>query len=374
VTMMAPKISAISEDFAFDRITSSIGLQLLGDWCEPAAKLPYPRPLGKLDTLEKPGERCKGKNGGGRTQLLGKDCAPSGVPTAQVGSILKRFREPIFVVALLAIPFVLFFVKAKKGIELNRVDRALIALMAPVERTITGVAFGLVDAWRGYVALRSVRTENLALRRENLRARATDQQAAELKLENERLRHLLEFADKEAPTRLVIAKVVAVGASPHSHTLRIARGTDDGVVKGAAVIAPDGIVGTVAQLTGSYADVQLIVSPLSAVPAITQRTRSRSTVKGTGDIGRCKLEYALRSDDLVDGDMLITASGPGFFPPGLRIGRVANVSRKQSGMFLAAEVVPAVDFSRLDEVSVVAAAEPVQQASDLAPSTAGTAQ
>ena len=279
-------------------------------------------------------------------------------------------------VALLAIPFVIFFVKAKKGIELNRVDRALIAVMAPVERTLTGAAFGVVDAWRAYLALRSVREENLALRRENLHARATDQRAAELRLENDRLRHLLDFADKQAPVRLVVASVVAVGASPHSHTLRIARGSDDGIVKGAGVIAPDGIVGTVAQLTSSYADVQLIVSPLSAVPAITQRTRGRSTVKGTGDIGRCKIEYALRTDDLQDGDLLVTAGGPGFFPQGLRIGRVANVNRKQSGMFLSAEVVPAVDFSRLDEVMVVAAAEAPQpqQAADLAPATAGAAQ
>ena len=289
-----------------------------------------------------------------------------------MGSILKRFREPIFVVALLAIPFVIFFVKAKKGIELNRVDRAFIAVMAPVERTITAAAFAVIDVWRSYLALQGVREDNLALRRENLRARATNQHAAELLLENDRLRHLLDFADKEAPVRLVIAKIVAVGASPHSHTLRIARGSDDGILKGAAVIAPDGIVGTVAQLTGNYADVQLIVSPLSAVPAITQRTRGRSTVKGTGDIGRCKLEYALRTDDIQDSDMLVTAGGPGFFPQGLRIGRVANVNRKQSGMFLSAEMIPAVDFSRLDEVTVVAAAEPQQQASDLTPATLGT--
>src|SRR5207237_1343257 len=107
-----------------------------------------------------------------------------------------------------------------------------------------------------------------------------------LRLENERLKRLLDFTDKQAPTRLLISRVVAVGASPHSHTLRIAVGSDDGVAKGAAVIAPDGVVGTVAQLTASYADVQLIVSPLSAVAAISPRTRSRSTVKGTGDTSR----------------------------------------------------------------------------------------
>ena len=274
-----------------------------------------------------------------------------------MGSILKRFREPIFVVALLAVPFLIFFVHAKKGRDLNAVDRAIVSLTAPVERTITGAAFGVVDTWRSYVALRGVREDNLRLRRENIQARSVEQQAAELRLENDRLKRLLDFADKQAPTRLIIARIVAVGASPHSHTLRIARGSDDGVVKGAPVIAPEGIVGTVAQLTSSYADVQLIVSPLSAVPAITQRTRSRSTVRGTGDIGRCKLEYALRTDDLQEGDILVTAGGSGFFPPGLRIGRVTNVAKRPHGLFLDAEVIPAVDFSKLDEVSVVAAAQ-----------------
>lgn len=273
-----------------------------------------------------------------------------------MGSILKRFREPIFVTALLAVPFLLFFAKAKKGIHPTRFDRTLIAMMAPVERTITGTVFALTDVYHGYIALLGVRDENLRLRRETLRARSVEQQAAELRLENDRLRRLLDFTDKQAPTRLLVAQVIAVGASPHSHTLRIARGIEDGVQKGDAVISPDGIVGTVEQLTGSYADVQLLVSPLSAVPAIGQRTRSRSTVKGTGDMTRARLEYALRTDDLQEGDVLITAGGPGFFPQGLRIGRVTNVGKKPVGLFLTAEVTPAVDFSRLDEVAVVVAA------------------
>jgi len=270
-----------------------------------------------------------------------------------VHSIFKRFREPIFVIALLAIPFAIFFVKAKKGRELNLLDRAVIFAIAPIEKLITLSTFAVIDAWNGYVALRNVREENVQLRRENLKAHQVEQQAGELRLETDRLRHLLDFVDKQAPTRLMIARVVAVGASPHSHTLRIARGSDDGVAKGSPVIAPDGVVGIVSQLTGSYADVQLILSPLSAIPAVSQRTRSRSTVKGTGDISRCKLTYALRTDDLQEGDVLVTAGGPGFFPHGLRIGRVVNVVKKPHGLFLDAEVIPAVDFSRLDEVAVV---------------------
>lgn len=272
---------------------------------------------------------------------------------ADVGSLLKRFREPLFVVGLLAASFFGFYVRAKKGPHLNPLDKVVISATAPAEKLLTVVAFAAIDAWHSYVALGGVRDENLRLRRAVLQAHAGDQQVAELRSENERLRRLLDFTDKQAPTRLLMARVVAVGASPHSHTLRIARGTEDGIAKGAPVIAPEGVVGTVAQLTASYADVQLIVNSLSAVPAISQRSRSRSTVKGTGDLTRCRLEYALRTDDIQEGDTLVTAGGQGFFPQGLRIGHVVNVQRKQSGMFLSAELVPAVDFVKLDEVAVV---------------------
>ena len=124
-------------------------------------------------------------------------------------SIFKRFREPIFVIALLAIPFAIFFVKAKKGRELSALDRAIIFAIAPVEKIITLAAFGVVDAWNGYAALRGVHEENVQLRREGLKARQLEQQSAELRLENERLRHLLDFVDKQSAGRVMIARVVA---------------------------------------------------------------------------------------------------------------------------------------------------------------------
>ena len=196
---------------------------------------------------------------------------------------------------------------------------------------------------------------------------------AEVKAENDRLKRLLEYADRNSPTRYLVAEVIAVGASPHSHVLRIARGTADGVNQGAAVVAPEGVVGQIAVATSHYADVQLIMSPISAIPAISQRTRGRSTVKGVGDVTRCKLEYALRTDDLQDGDLLLTAGGPGFFPKGLPIGRAVNVAKRPTGMFTAADVIPAVSFSRLDEVLVVLGHLP-QPSSVVDASTIGATQ
>jgi rod shape-determining protein MreC len=271
-----------------------------------------------------------------------------------VRSLIRRYREPIYVAFLLALPFVLFAAKARKPISLNPLDRVILALTAPIEKAIVVTVSGVQDVWHGYIALRQVREENLRLRRDVLRNRNETGSLAELKSENERLKRLLHYADRQSPTRYLVAEVIAVGASPHSHILRIARGTADGVRPGAAVVVPDGVVGQVTgDITAHYADVQLIVSPISAVPAVSQRTRGRSTVKGVGDIGRCKLEYALRTDDLQEGDLLLTAGNPGFFPKGLPLGRVVNVLKKPTGMFTSAEVVPVVNFSRLDEVMVV---------------------
>ena len=233
-------------------------------------------------------------------------------------SLIRRYREPIYVAFLLALPFVIFAAKARKPISLNPLDRVILALTAPIEKAIVVAVSGVQDIWHGYIALRQVREENLRLRRDVLRNRGESGSLGELKAENERLKRLLQYADRQSPTRYLVAEVIAVGASPHSHILRIARGTADGVRPGAAVVVPEGVVGQV-----------------------------------TGDISRCKLEYALRTDDLQEGDLLLTAGNPGFFPKGLPIGRVVNVLKKPTGMFTSAEVVPVVNFSRLDEVMVV---------------------
>jgi rod shape-determining protein MreC len=251
------------------------------------------------------------------------------------------------------LPFTVFAVRAKQKLALNVFDRVVISMTAPVEKLIVAAVHVGQDGWNGYVALGSVREENLRLRKDLAREKAQTSTVTETKAENERLRRLLDYTDKQGPIRSLVAPVVAVGASPHSHVLRIARGSDEGVHRGMPVVAPDGVVGTVALTTAHYADVQLIVSPTSAVPALNERTRARATVKGTGDQARCKLEYAQRSEEWRDGDLLRTAGTIGFFPQGLPIGRLVNVAKKPTGMFVSAEVLPAVDFARLDEVIVV---------------------
>ncbi|RYZ33197.1 MAG: rod shape-determining protein MreC, partial [Myxococcaceae bacterium] len=132
----------------------------------------------------------------------------------------------------------------------------------------------------------------------------------------------------------------------------ISSGEKDGVFRGMSVVTPDGIVGQVIRSTGGYADVALVTDPQSRVAVRVQRSRARGTAAGAGN-GPLNLENMLRTEDVENGDLIITAGTDGIYPPGLVVGRVTQLEKKEHGMFQGADIQPAVDTSRLEEVLVV---------------------
>jgi rod shape-determining protein MreC len=136
-------------------------------------------------------------------------------------------------------------------------------------------------------------------------------------------------------------------------SVRISSGERQGVLQGMSVVTPDGIVGQVIRTTGGYADVALVTDPQSRVGVLVQESRARGTAAGRG-AGPLKLENMLRTEDVKNGDLIVTSGTDGVYPPGLVVGRVANLEKKEHGMFQAADIIPAVDTTKLEEVLVVA--------------------
>jgi rod shape-determining protein MreC len=201
-----------------------------------------------------------------------------------------------------------------------------------------------------------VRGDNLALRERIFKLEGQLNARAELAGQNERLKDLVHFADT-APLKTVAASVTGDNLAPAalSRVVRIGVGLNAGVRRGMAVVSAGGAVGRVQQAYRTFSDVQLLVDPASAVAVRVERSRARANVVGTGRDRRAKLEYALRSDDIEDGDSLVTSGTDGVFPPGLLVGKVTEVQRKTSATFLRAQVIPAVDPRNLEEVLVVLA-------------------
>jgi rod shape-determining protein MreC len=269
-------------------------------------------------------------------------------------SLIKRYRDLILVAGLLLFPFFTFVTRGPHGREPYLVDEWVLSASSHVQRAFAWVLDGTVSVWRGYAALRGVEAENRTLREENqkLRVKALEQDA--MRSENEALRAVLAYADK-TQGREVVAKVVGVDPTSTRHFVRIDRGESDGVFAGMAVITPDGVAGYVERATSGWADVILITDATHRMGVRDQRTTARAIAAGVGgkqDL-ELRLDYALRKDDLAQGDVIVTSGTDGVYPPGLRVGTLSQVAQRGSGMFRVGSIQPAVDPSKLGEVLVL---------------------
>jgi len=273
-------------------------------------------------------------------------------------SFLKRYRELIIVAALLLYPFASFLTRGHLGRDPNLVDRAVLWITSPLQKALIWTFDGIGAAWNGYVALRGVQAENGALREENRRLRAEANELAEVRAQNERLKRMLAYTES-TPGQQIPARVLGVNPVATLLSLRIDRGEDDGIRRGMPVVTPDGVVGQVQRATGQYADVVLVTDANSKLAVKVQRSRVRATACGKGDNKALQLENALRTEDLQEGDQVVTSGTDGVFPPGLAVGKITSLHRRNYGMVQTAEIAPAVDMTKLEEVLVIRTAAPL---------------
>lgn len=267
-------------------------------------------------------------------------------------SFLQRHRDGLIVSALLLGPLLLFLSVGHKGRESNAVDLGVLALAAPVQQALQWGVDGVVGSISGYVALRGAHEEAQACRGALSLSRAELNALQEAALENERLKRLLAYSESTIDAELP-ARVIGINPSAQFFSVRINRGQADGVRLGSPVLTPDGVVGQVVRVAGSSADVMLMSDPASRIAVTVQRTRVRGTAQGVGGSAPLALDNVARTDELVDGDTLVTSGTDGIFPVGLVVGRAEGTARGVSGLFLKARVLPAVDFRKLEEVLVL---------------------
>jgi rod shape-determining protein MreC len=121
------------------------------------------------------------------------------------------------------------------------------------------------------------------------------------------------------------------------------------------VVSLDGVVGAVQRVAGDRIDVELTVDSGFGVDVVVERTGARGFVRGVGDLSRyvVRAEYVQRTDEIEQGDILVTSGFGCRFPKGIPVARVTDVQKRDFGIYQQVEAEPTVDFSRLSEVLVV---------------------
>jgi rod shape-determining protein MreC len=224
-------------------------------------------------------------------------------------------------------------------------------MTSPIQAAISWSLEQFSALFENYIYLFHTHQDNLALLEENRKLLNSIANLKETEQENIRLRKLLHFEEK-FNIQAVVARVIGRDVSTDFRLIRINRGENSGIHRNMAVVTDEGIVGRVWKTTATTSDIVTIVDLLSAVDAIVERSRARGIVEGLTD-DTCQLKYALRTDDIQPGDILISSGLGGIFPKGVAVGTVSKVNRKPFGITQEVEVHPSVDFAKLEEVLVV---------------------
>lgn len=236
----------------------------------------------------------------------------------------------------------------------RQIQSSALDMISPFLRTGSSLQEYIQGVTEGLKTLEELQEENLRLTVENRRLLVQAQLLGDLEAENRRLRAALEYRDR-APLRLLPARVISRDASTWWSTVRIDRGSEDGIRPDMAVLTEEGLVGRTTTVARNHAMVVLIADENCKVAASVEGSREQGILMGsrisTDSSPRLMLRFLSREADLESGQRVYSSGVGGVFPPGLLLGRVVSFS---SGELDGSAVIsPAVDLSTLEDVFVV---------------------
>ncbi len=233
----------------------------------------------------------------------------------------------------------------------SRPATVMLSAISPLQDAVSGITHGGSDFVHDYVDLIGVRRENQRLKAEIAELKTNQSRLVELETENRHLSELVDLKDVLGGNSIA-ANVIGSDANGLARTVVISQGGASGLRPGMAVLSAKGVVGKVIAVSPHAARVLLIDDHNSALDSFDQRTRTRGIVAGVVDDG-ITMKYVERSQDVRQGDVIVTSGLDGIFPRGLLIGTIKGVSGEGPGMFLSVTITPAVDFRGLEQVLVV---------------------
>ena len=244
-------------------------------------------------------------------------------------SFLNRYRNITVLLLVIFAQLVLLAVQVKNDQDVRVIRLWTVTAVTPVARIVEWFRGGSVGFVRNYILLHDASAENRRLRDE----------VGKLRVENIFLHNELATADRakalqvfqaHTPSKMLAANVIGAGPGTGSKVVYVNRGSSAGVMRGMAVVTPDGIVGKVIAAYPTASQVQLITDPEFAAGVISQKSQVRGTLKGV-DKPLCNVDYVAPQEKLEVGEWFYTSGDDRVFPRGFPVGVVKEVGPPAPG-------------------------------------------
>jgi rod shape-determining protein MreC len=231
-------------------------------------------------------------------------------------------------------------------------DGAVDAL-APVRSAAGGVLEPVGDLVAGVAGYDELEDENTELRQ---RVDELEGDEAERTASRRSLRRALALLEVPwvGDVESVGARVVGAPVSNLEQTVELDAGADEGVAEGMPVVAADGLVGRVVEVSGRRSRVRLVSDPASAVGVRLVGSDDTGSAEGDGP-GRDLSVLFVEPDTKVRRDELVVTSGleGAAFPADLPVGFVTEAEARSGELAQDVTVRPAADLDRVELVRVL---------------------
>ncbi len=252
------------------------------------------------------------------------------------------------------------------GGGLHSVQRGVSEVLNPVQDGTSRALKPVRDlfGWFGDTLDAKGEVEDLRAERDVLRSQLADSDQA--LAENARLREMLELRGALGleDYKPVTGRVIQASPTVWYATIRVNKGSDDGVRRGQPVLSEQALVGRVTTVFSGAAQVTLITDASSAVSA-RSGSRSARGVFGivepasAGNPTDLVLEFAPARARLERGDRVVTRGTvsdrerlTSLFPPGLPIGEITRIEDEGSDN-QEIHLRPYADMRSLDFVQIL---------------------
>ena len=226
------------------------------------------------------------------------------------------------------------------------------SVLWPVQSFFAPVAFELQDMKVFFQSIGEYKRANENLQKEKLVLETENARLRDMAAENKDLRKQLELLPR-GTYNLKSATVIGRDVSGLGNWIHINQGSDSGIKPGMAVIVEAGVlVGRVDEVFPLTSRVELLSRAESIVNAVTLDTNAEGVVKGEHGLG-IVYDMVLQSDQLKNGDTVVTSGLGQVIPKGLLIGTLQDVRLTDDKLFQRATIQSPVRFDRLRNVFVI---------------------
>jgi rod shape-determining protein MreC len=288
--------------------------------------------------------------------------------------VIRRRRAALAVFVALSIAILTAYFGESGGGALHTFQRGAQEAFAPIE---TGASKALKPfrdffGWAGDTI--DAKDQNEALRREVQRLRSDLAEAQTTLRDANQLKAIRDLhAENFFPqsTEPVTARVIARSPTVWYSSVKIDKGSDDGLRVNQPVIAAGGLAGKVINVTGGTAEVRLITDGESGVSAQVFPAGVTGVVRPkVGDPDDLLLESVESGRRVTEQTLVITSGftssqGESLFPRGIPIGEVTRVDFDELETYQRVHVRPFADLRRVDVVQVLTRRGVAQQAAAL---------